>query len=699
MDTTALRVQCLICNTLGIEYQLKYLMAISNFCTFPIRNITFDQLQMNTVRKLSKLWEHIRFRRNLVLLFCVSRLTLPAQEFSKIWLDPLPTFTSADTTRLMRAIVQGRALEQKYPDSAKTIYQQTLKTSKRLRFTYGAAIALFEIASIYDEEGLFDSAIFNYRHALFYGRQLRHPNLLVPALYCNIGNQYLAQGNNQKAIQHFDSAIQVGIRYGLAKDREHALNIYYGMSVVYLRLANYHSALYYTDLIIAISRKKNYGRQLTSALLNKGEIYRLQRKYKEAKVCYLEAAALAEKKHYPISRQLIYAGLAEMLVDLRDTGQAAMYISRLVQTQDIQTPIYNTAIPSYNIGALHIKSGNYIEAERHLVRGLDALQKLGMREEQMVALEYLAEVYEKTGRYALALAYQKKCMQLKDTLQRINNLNAINELDIKYRSTEKDKQLALQANRARIRNQWIIIGAGIIALLFVVLLVLLWHYRQRQKIYRQNEEISQLKAMMKGEEKERSRLSRDLHDGIDGMMAAISMGLSHLKDKIAAGKPYHYLESLVTETTHEIRRTAHNLTPSVLEREALQEALRQYCAGLSQKEGLAIEIFFNGPVATLEQASAILVYRMIQELLQNVVKHAEATLAEVQVSLQDETLNIIVEDNGKGFDQEKAHRGMGLSNMHYRVKALHGYLSIDSIKNKSTTVYIELQLEKLKLMS
>jgi signal transduction histidine kinase len=152
---------------------------------------------------------------------------------------------------------------------------------------------------------------------------------------------------------------------------------------------------------------------------------------------------------------------------------------------------------------------------------------------------------------------------------------------------------------------------------------------------------------------------------------------------------------MVQDTATEVRKTAHNLMPDVLIQYSLTEALVMHCDNINTAGGLAIDIQCQGDLSHLNKSIELILYRITQELIQNVIKHAHATYAAVLIRHQDEKLSITVEDNGTGFDTEQPNKGFGLQNLKYRIQALQGHLSIMSAKGRNTTVYIEFELEKL----
>jgi signal transduction histidine kinase len=224
--------------------------------------------------------------------------------------------------------------------------------------------------------------------------------------------------------------------------------------------------------------------------------------------------------------------------------------------------------------------------------------------------------------------------------------------------------------------------------------------KQQQEAMQREQEIERLKAMMKGEEQGRTRLARELHDGIGGMLTAIKMNLSAARKKypeLARFDPLTEITFMLEDTGAEIRKTAHNLMPDVLVRKRLPEALMIYCEQITAHDQLQIDLQFHGAFDQLTKATELMLYRIIQELLQNILKHANATHAVVQLREYEGKLSLTVEDNGEGFDTEAQSGGFGLLNLRYRVAALQGHISIMSAKGRHTTIHLEFELENLKM--
>lgn len=206
-----------------------------------------------------------------------------------------------------------------------------------------------------------------------------------------------------------------------------------------------------------------------------------------------------------------------------------------------------------------------------------------------------------------------------------------------------------------------------------------------------------LQALMEGEEKERSRIARDLHDGIAGMIAAAKMHFSSLSSTISSileSKGYVQGMDLLENASIQVRRTSHNLMPEILLENGLEKAIDRYCTSISNR---SLQLLFI-PLGNINRFNAgfeLALYRIVQELINNIIRHSKATQALVQLSQNQNILTLSVEDNGDGFLTENITDGTGLGSIRKRVNALTGHLEICSQINKGTQVYLEFELRNL----
>lgn len=206
-------------------------------------------------------------------------------------------------------------------------------------------------------------------------------------------------------------------------------------------------------------------------------------------------------------------------------------------------------------------------------------------------------------------------------------------------------------------------------------------------------EFENYKAATEAREAERSRIAKDLHDGLGGMLSGIKFSLMGIRDHIALkeSEAHRYDRALdqLGQSIQELRQVTHDMMPDVLLKYGLVSALKDYCDSLNNQTTLTISLQTVGQPFRFEPTKELILYRIVQELLANVLRHSAATTALVQLVFSSDTLSITIEDNGRGFILEKiSTQGIGLTNLQERVSLLKGTLDIKTVLGKGTSVYI-----------
>ncbi|HNW76457.1 MAG TPA: sensor histidine kinase [Bacteroidales bacterium] len=213
-------------------------------------------------------------------------------------------------------------------------------------------------------------------------------------------------------------------------------------------------------------------------------------------------------------------------------------------------------------------------------------------------------------------------------------------------------------------------------------------------IGRTQDPIGSLKSFLEGEEKERQRLSRELHDGIGQYLIAIKMKLESLlySDPSDMKEQIKRIKDDFDQTVEEVRRISNNLKPSVLEAFGIVYALRNLCVETSDRTGIKVGLFFKGNLESLDMTIKTYLFRIAQEALNNVVRHSEATMVDLRLDRKLDDVYFSISDNGIGFTTHNvdAAAGHGMNNMRDRVKLLNGTIDIKSAPDKGTLIMIKI---------
>lgn len=358
---------------------------------------------------------------------------------------------------------------------------------------------------------------------------------------------------------------------------------------------------------------------------------------------------------------------------------------------------------------VNFKLKNYEKAKANLEY---LLEKTPFIVDQKNYYNKLSEVYNATKNYEKAYFYANKSNRINDSLNDTKFKSEIVELEAKYKKAENEKKInllqsqnekaALLVNNNRLNT---ILFAVLSVLLFLIVLFL-WILNNNQKKLSIQKEInheqeltsledqqklSVSNALIEGEEVERKRIARDLHDGLGSMLSGLKIHLK-LAEKENALSAVE-VNNLLDKSIKELRNISQNLMPESLLKLSLEHALRDLCmANSNAKTQIEFQYLIQKP--NLPKNYEIVIYRIIQELLNNALKYAEASLILVSCSQNKDTFFITVEDNGVGFDiMDKNNNGMGLRNIKNRVEILKGKLEIESEVNKGTSAYIELKVK------
>ncbi len=485
------------------------------------------------------------------------------------------------------------------------------------------------------------------------------------------------------------------------------------------------------------SRKKNFRYGEYSFNLDIAINWRSDRQYEKALHYLKQAEAIAIRSNDNDELATVYINYTLVYNDLNDRSRVLAYTNKLLSLPEINinkrvkrqayvfraihaqyTHAYEAAV-QYALGALQLCDsndinslldvygilglsyyhlGNLQKAALYSERAMDIMDKdEGLGYPNAALFWQIAGIYQALGNYPEAFFALHHYARISDSLHKSARDNEVDKLETRYRIAEKDQQLLIQQAKVRNRNVWIAITSAAVCITMLIALLIYRNARKQKHILKQQKEIDRLKAMTAGEENERSRMARELHDGVGGLLSVAVMNL----DTIAGMYPalpedpaFAKMGGLIYEISNEVRNIAHNLSPDILHFHELPEAVEIFCSNIEEGRELNIEVVATGDFKDLRSDLALTSYRIIQELMQNIIKHAEATDVLIQLQKSRSLLSITVEDNGGGYDENDRSPGIGMHNIHSRAKGHHCNISINSIPGRGTSVYIEFDLEK-----
>ena len=395
---------------------------------------------------------------------------------------------------------------------------------------------------------------------------------------------------------------------------------------------------------------------------------------------------------------------------------AIWYYNKLLRLPDKPYIRIHKFIVNLDLAEISVKTKNFKQANQYLkLAEVYADKSDSIRSnftlERFKALYY----YEKIPKYDSAYYYLKQSIAKGHQLDYRKNTLKISELNVKLRTAEKEKEILQQKNQLQLeerKQNMMFYGALIIFFFGGITSYLIYKNLRRKKFIAEQEreiekqkadtilkeqEITIINAMIDGQEKERKELAEELHDNVSSTLASANMQLTYLiKNKNKLKNPNDILNKIASHIStayEDVHNMAHLKNSGVMAQKGLLTAVKDLAKNVSITNKIQIEVKGANLKSRIKNALEISTFRIIQELVNNIIKHANATEASISINLYDAVLGIIVEDNGQGFQfKNSKNKGMGLSSIERRIENIGGTFEIDSFKGRGTTILIDIPI-------
>lgn len=589
-------------------------------------------------------------------------------------------------------------------DTLAKLYHQAA-TREGAKDSAGLCTAYLSLGQLYNEISRHDSALYFLDKAMSLAHHQADQPVLLPRLYLLKSSVYRHLGDFNKgtayayrALEHINKQPMPPREAGVMRAQA-----YFLVSVFFTLTRQLDQATAYQKKADSVLVHYPDPLLIANVLLAKGNVVSEQPDGAARGLPYFKAARDYSIRHG--LQHIAFAAMVNIGVSYYKTDSFTKAIIVLKEAFALEN-MYNAymQLAAYStIGEIYYTQGDYRNAEQYLRLALKEGVKRNIREIQFYAHEFLYKTYRAQGKYQEALQHYEAYQNFKAEREGKEVHKELSEMELKYKSAEKDKEIItknLELERQQNKlNTYLFIGAATItALGFLLFFLRNRGIRQtnRIQVLQKEQQINTLRAMIQGSEQERSRIARELHDGIGAMVAAVKMEVGMIQSQHPELHTLTAIDAGLENTSREIRAIAHNLLPTVLLENTLWEALLLYCNSLMMNNALDIEIQYDDQLPDLQDNVKLTVYRIFQELVRNIVRHARATKAYIQVRNRGGLLKIAVEDNGTGFNPDVVKFGLGLNNIRRRVSALEGSLDIHSTAGMGSTFFLTFSEEALK---
>ena len=635
----------------------------------------------------------------IVVLIVTSATIAKAQVEKRDSLYKLLSLSPNDTARVMLLLQIADMYETNNQDSAICYLEQSKQLSDILKFKMGIYLYNEQSAIVSFTKGDYNLAMQQSNQALDVAKELNDSNLIINMLNnTGIVYQYLGQFDNQ--LDYSLKALSVAEQYN---QTEKLAQLYHNVANAYLNINQFRKSVDYCLLALKSQQKNNSQIYINRVYASLAQGYASLNLSDSALFYYQIAIKESKNSNDKYAEAAIYGYMANTYVSLKEfkemlrVAEASLSLSKELQSnQMLASSLYNVAYACY-------LNGDNLKAKKYINEALLLATKDSLQDELKNIYSVLSFIAARDGDFNTSLWARNKNDSIQETLLNERVLRISSELEKKYESGKKDKQIFLQQAQLQKRSFLIKSLIGSTITLLVIFLSLYLSYKHKQKLQQQKigklekeKQLAAAESVLKGEEQERSRLAKDLHDGLGGMLSGIKFSFQTMKGNLVM-TPQNQLTfersmDMLDSSIKEIRRVAQNMMPESLVRFGLGTALKDYCEDINSSGALQISYqSFGLEDQNIEQTTAITIYRIVQELINNILKHAAAKTAIVQITKSDNLLAITVEDDGKGFDSNTLDlsKGMGWINIRHRVEFLKGKLDINSEPANGTSVHIE----------
>lgn len=553
------------------------------------------------------------------------------------------------------------------------------------------------------------------------------------SFYRLIGGAYDVKGNLDSAIYYYDKTYEMALQH----NDPHMEGQVYGMRAFsYLRHGKYIQALQSCMKVMEHFQGSENTLPMILSLGYIGEIYQILGNSERALGYVQQALGMAEKINHLYYMMHLYNRMGAVYTDKKDYQKALEYLELGFQTSNIGNNQLSMCVSLRGKARVYLECLDYEKALQYAEQAVSVARKVGDPTILVGALNVLSDIYREQERYSeceaaaceawqtdstyiefapnlaynialsnsyllnreKSLYYLKKSGELNQGKIGKNIHQTLLDLEVKNESEKNELRIVVLEKEKKLNKQLNVASVAILCLLSGLFFFSFRVISQKKKIaeqqiahLKQEKRLVTAQALLEGETTERRRIARDLHDGLGGMLSVVKLKLKELENlcrenEVISGQ-FSQSFSLLDNVIKELRSIAHHMMPVTLGHSGLKTSIEDFCKAIP-----GARFYYMGDNIRLETHLEILIYRCAYELVNNALKHAEASVINVQLIADKKFVSLTVQDNGVGFDPETVTSGTGLENVKTRVAAYDGVFRLYSTPGTGTEVCIEIEI-------
>ena len=510
----------------------------------------------------------------------------------------------------------------------------------------------------------------------------------------NLGVLCEQQNKYVKAIQYYQEALELSIN----NNNERQISVIYNnIGTAYASLDEWEKAFGYFQKSYKIAKKIEDSRTIGNSTTNLGNYFSVSNKKQEAIKYYREAIESFKKVGHNFDLANTYHTYAENYLEMDEPEKALPVLLRgyaLADSIDAKGTLIRICV---NLSKLKLEESNLSQSRRYIDKALLEVESHEDIEVKRTVFKQASLVYAELKQEAKALEFYKIYSSTQDSIDAGRHNKEVKELNIKYETKERENKINAQnleiEKKTKERNLYLL-GMCLLGLMgfLIVNRKTLQQKIAEEKLYNleQKQKLIAIDNIMQGQEEERKRIAKDLHDGLGGLLTSASLQMQKINNEIKNFENLQFVkraENLIDTASAELRRIAHDMMPDALVNLGLKSAILDLSHEINETSNIKVDTYFSHEEFLLEDKLQVAIYRIVQELTHNAVKYSKASNLLIQLMDTGANYELTVEDNGVGFDFEEAKNmsGMGLQNLETRLNYLDAKFQFD---NKNGASYL-----------
>lgn len=499
----------------------------------------------------------------------------------------------------------------------------------------------------------------------------------------NLGNVYADQGKNLFAIEAYNKALYQAKQRSKKEEESKLLK---NIGAVYMSLGRFNKAETYYEEALQMALAMKNTKIIADCYNNLGTVYEQTARIELAKDTYFKAIELYKRIRSYTDIAMVSSNLAIVYKSDKRLDSCIHYNQVALKASVLSKDLWMQSAISNNLGNVYGEYGQLDSAVSYLTNSLNLAREIDALEIEIMALESLSDAYHRAGKDYEAFSYLKKMQKQQQLFNNLSLNKSIDELNIRYQTKEqKMRNIELQN-----KQRYILLFSVIGCLIFALVVGFIWYAKRKKMREYYLKEVNAV--MIESESNARMELASDLHDHIGQKIAVISMSTHHVE-----GKTKQNIQDLLADLGNEVRSLSHRLVPEAF-RFGLVRALKELKEELNQSTNVQLHIHTaDNAFEEFSATNNLSIYRILQELVSNALKHAKASEIEIAIEKTAGSYAIAIRDNGKGFNtsQLKKSSGIGWKTIASRIDALGGTWSVSS-SSKGTEIQLHLPLPNEK---